>query len=197
MYEKTEKVVAELKDKWDKTEEKPALIGLVTASIVLVYVLNGIVSAIDKIPVVSGLFELIGIFVSSWFVYRYLVFGPGTTPALASSRLTSYGKTLRPSSYRSPGAQAEHSRIFQEGTRQGLSRRALSKAQVPTVHRRSVAFCQNKDQQWHKNSKLPVLDLCLFCCLSISCNIYEHNVNFHFTRLGFPAAHMQPSLSCL
>lgn len=83
MYEKTEKVVAELKDKWDKTEEKPALIGLVTASIVLVYVLNGIVSAIDKIPVVSGLFELIGIFVSSWFVYRYLVFGPGMTPARA------------------------------------------------------------------------------------------------------------------
>lgn len=79
IYEKTEKVVAELKDKWDQTEEKPALIGLVTASIVLLYVLNGIVSAIDKIPVVSGLFELIGIFVSSWFVYRYLVFGPGTT----------------------------------------------------------------------------------------------------------------------
>eukprot|EP00892_Ulva_mutabilis_P001503 jgi/Ulvmu1/11353/UM075_0013.1 len=76
LYEKTEKVVADIKDKWEKTEEKPALIGLITASIVLLYVLNGIVSAVDQIPVVSGIFELIGIFVSSWFVYRYLVFGP-------------------------------------------------------------------------------------------------------------------------
>lgn len=108
LYEKTEKVVADIKEKWDKTEEKPALIGLVTASIVLLYVLNGIVSAVDKIPVISGMFELIGIFVSSWFVYRYLVFGPGT-PACNLCLSThvlqtdwSYSKVCRP-----PGVKGE------------------------------------------------------------------------------------------
>lgn len=123
IYEKTEKVVAELKDKWDKTEEKPALIGLVTASIVLLYVLNGIVSAIDKIPVVSGLFELIGIFVSSWFVYRYLVFGPGT---ISRVRLDLYLTSTHVQCFkercacRSPGAEAKYPGFLQEGTRQGL-----------------------------------------------------------------------------
>jgi len=90
--------VADIKEKWDKTEEKPALIGLVTASIVLLYVLNGIVSAGDKIPVISGMFELIGIF----------VFGPGT-PACNLCLSThvlqtdwSYSKVCRP-----PGVKGE------------------------------------------------------------------------------------------
>jgi hypothetical protein len=33
-----------------------------------------------QVPVVSGVLELVGIFVSSWFVYRYLIFGPGVLP---------------------------------------------------------------------------------------------------------------------
>ena len=77
IYEQTEKIVADLKNKWEKTEEKPAAIGLTVAAFVGLYVLNGIVGAIDNIPIVSGVLELVGIFVTSWFVYRYLVFGPG------------------------------------------------------------------------------------------------------------------------
>lgn len=77
LYERTEKVVADLKEKWDKTEEKPAAIGLTAAAFVGLWVLNGVVNALDRIPVISGSLELVGIFVSSWFVYRYLVFGPG------------------------------------------------------------------------------------------------------------------------
>jgi hypothetical protein len=77
IYEQTEKVVADLKNKWDQTEEKPAAIGLTVAAFVGLYVLNGVVNALDKIPVISGVLELVGIFVTSWFVYRYLVFGPG------------------------------------------------------------------------------------------------------------------------
>ena len=74
--ERTEVVVAEIKDKWDKTEEKPAFIGLAAASFVGLYVLNGVTNALEGVPLFSGLFKLIGIFVSSWFVYRYLVFAP-------------------------------------------------------------------------------------------------------------------------
>jgi hypothetical protein len=76
IQERTERVVADLKDKWEKTEEKPAFIGLTAASIVGIYVLNGVVDALEGVPLFSGLFKLIGIFVSSWFVYRYLVFAP-------------------------------------------------------------------------------------------------------------------------
>jgi CAAD domains of cyanobacterial aminoacyl-tRNA synthetase len=77
IYERTEKIVADLKDKWDKTEEKPAALGLTAAAFVGLWVLNGVVNALDNIPVVSGVLELVGVFVTSWFVYRYLVFGPG------------------------------------------------------------------------------------------------------------------------
>lgn len=77
LYEQTEKVVADLKTKWEKTEEKPAAIGLTVAAFVGLYVANGIVNALDTIPIISGVLELVGIFVTSWFVYRYLVFGPG------------------------------------------------------------------------------------------------------------------------
>lgn len=76
LYEQTEKVVADLKNKWEKTEEKPAAIGLTVAAFVGLYVANGIVNALDTIPIISGVLELVGIFVTSWFVYRYLVFGP-------------------------------------------------------------------------------------------------------------------------
>lgn len=81
IYEQTEKVVADLKTKWDKTEEKPAAIGLTVAAFVALYVANGVVNALDNIPVISGVLELVGIFVTSWFVYRYLVFGPGAPTA--------------------------------------------------------------------------------------------------------------------
>eukprot|EP01025_Chloroclados_australasicus_P043647 TRINITY_DN4683_c1_g1_i2.p3 TRINITY_DN4683_c1_g1~~TRINITY_DN4683_c1_g1_i2.p3 ORF type:complete len:141 (+),score=16.03 TRINITY_DN4683_c1_g1_i2:185-607(+) len=76
MYEATEKVVADIKTKWDKTEEKPAAVALLITGVVAVYVLNGVVNAVHSVPIISGVFELVGIFVSSWFVYRYLVFGP-------------------------------------------------------------------------------------------------------------------------
>ena len=62
--------------KWDKTEEKPAVIAITTAAFVGVWALSGLVDRIDRLPVIGGLLELVGLVVTSWFVYRYLVFGP-------------------------------------------------------------------------------------------------------------------------
>lgn len=45
-----------------------ALLALITAS--------SVVDTIDRIPIVSNIIELIGIGVTGWFTYRYLVFGP-------------------------------------------------------------------------------------------------------------------------
>lgn len=62
--------------KWDKTDEKPAVVAITTAAFVGVWALSGVVDRIDKLPVIGGLLELVGLVVTSWFVYRYLVFGP-------------------------------------------------------------------------------------------------------------------------
>lgn len=62
--------------KWDRTEEKPAVIAITTAAFVGVWALSGLVDRIDKLPVIGGLLELVGLVVTSWFVYRYLIFGP-------------------------------------------------------------------------------------------------------------------------
>jgi len=46
-------------------------IGLVFASIVAVKLLLAIIGAINDIPLLSPLFELVGMSYSAWFVYRY------------------------------------------------------------------------------------------------------------------------------
>mmetsp|Transcript_16984 Transcript_16984/g.40521 ORF Transcript_16984/g.40521 Transcript_16984/m.40521 type:complete len:150 (-) Transcript_16984:57-506(-) len=73
---KAEKTAEELKKKWEATEEKPAAIALTVAGFVAVWASAGVVSAVDSLPVIGDLFELIGLFVTGWFVYRYLIFGP-------------------------------------------------------------------------------------------------------------------------
>ncbi|GJR23990.1 hypothetical protein Tco_0972517 [Tanacetum coccineum] len=69
-------IVESVQNVWDKPEDRIALFGLGFASVVALWASLNLVTAIDKIPVVSGLFELIGIWFSAWFVYRYLLFKP-------------------------------------------------------------------------------------------------------------------------
>jgi hypothetical protein len=48
------------------------VIGLIVAAYVAVKLLFAVLGAINEIPLLSPLFELIGIFYTGWFVYRYL-----------------------------------------------------------------------------------------------------------------------------
>jgi hypothetical protein len=48
-------------------------IGLVIASIIAVKLLLAIIGAINDIPLMSPLFELVGISYSAWFIYRYML----------------------------------------------------------------------------------------------------------------------------
>lgn len=70
--------------KWDETEEKPAVIAITSAAFVGVWALSGLVDRIDRLPIVGGLLELVGLVVTSWFVYRYLIFGPDRYVQIAS-----------------------------------------------------------------------------------------------------------------
>ncbi|GKE93506.1 protein curvature thylakoid 1C, chloroplastic, partial [Tanacetum coccineum] len=58
-------IVESVQSVWDKPEDRIALFGLGFASVVALWASLTLVTAIDKIPVVSGLFELIGIWFSA------------------------------------------------------------------------------------------------------------------------------------
>ena len=62
--------------KWDQTEEKPAVVAIGVGTFVTIWALSGLVDRIDKLPIIGGLLELVGLLVTGWFIYRYLVFGP-------------------------------------------------------------------------------------------------------------------------
>eukprot|EP00243_Klebsormidium_subtile_P006631 TRINITY_DN2853_c0_g1_i2.p1 TRINITY_DN2853_c0_g1~~TRINITY_DN2853_c0_g1_i2.p1 ORF type:complete len:181 (+),score=35.36 TRINITY_DN2853_c0_g1_i2:166-708(+) len=61
---------------WDKQEDKLAIVGLGVSGIVALWASSGLLSSIDKLPVLPGFFEFVGILFTGWFVYRYLLFKP-------------------------------------------------------------------------------------------------------------------------
>ncbi|KAL8252402.1 hypothetical protein R6Q59_036095 [Mikania micrantha] len=69
-------IVGSVRNVWDKPEDLVALIGVGFASVATLWASLGVITAIDKLPVVPGVFELIGILFIAWFVYRYLLFKP-------------------------------------------------------------------------------------------------------------------------
>ncbi|KAG0625218.1 hypothetical protein M758_2G037200 [Ceratodon purpureus] len=65
-----------LQDAWEKSDDKPAIAGLVAAGLIGVWAAFGLVGAIEKLPLIPDIFEIVGILFSGWFVYRYLLFKP-------------------------------------------------------------------------------------------------------------------------
>lgn len=51
----------------------------------------------DKIPIISGLIELVGIGVTGWFIWRYMLFGPDRC-----------GRPSRLLTWQSPGCTVKH-----------------------------------------------------------------------------------------
>ncbi|KAL8232398.1 hypothetical protein R6Q57_002176 [Mikania cordata] len=69
-------IVGSVRNVWDKPEDLVALIGVGFASVATLWASLGVITAIDKLPVIPGVFELIGILFIAWFIYRYLLFKP-------------------------------------------------------------------------------------------------------------------------
>ncbi|KAK9903238.1 hypothetical protein WJX75_000526 [Coccomyxa subellipsoidea] len=76
MTEKYKEIASDLKEKWDETEEKPAVVAITISAFIAIWAASGVVDAVDKLPVIGGLLELVGLLVTGWFAYRYLIFGP-------------------------------------------------------------------------------------------------------------------------
>lgn len=65
-----------LQTTWENTEEKPAAVAITMSAFLALWALNSVVEAVDRLPLFGGLFEMVGIIVTGWFIYRYLIFGP-------------------------------------------------------------------------------------------------------------------------
>ncbi|KAG9455445.1 hypothetical protein H6P81_008349 [Aristolochia fimbriata] len=68
--------VKTVQEAWDKVEDRYAVVSLGAAAIIALWGSTGLVSAIDKLPLVPGVLELVGIGYSGWFAYRNLIFKP-------------------------------------------------------------------------------------------------------------------------
>ncbi|OMO66670.1 hypothetical protein COLO4_30438 [Corchorus olitorius] len=70
-------IVKSVQNVWDNSDEdKIAVIGLGFSAIVVLWASANVVAAVDKLPIIPNVLEIIGILFSMWFVYRYLLFKP-------------------------------------------------------------------------------------------------------------------------
>ncbi|XP_051146023.1 protein CURVATURE THYLAKOID 1B, chloroplastic [Andrographis paniculata] len=72
----TPEIVKTLQDAWDKVEDKYAVTSLAVAGGVALWGSVGMISAIEKLPLIPGVLELVGIGYTGWFAYKNLVFQP-------------------------------------------------------------------------------------------------------------------------
>jgi len=70
----TDAIVNDLQEKWEAVENKPAAIIYATGALAGVWVANSVVGAINALPLLPKMFELVGLGYSAWFTYRYLLF---------------------------------------------------------------------------------------------------------------------------
>ncbi|XP_062156224.1 protein CURVATURE THYLAKOID 1B, chloroplastic [Alnus glutinosa] len=69
-------IVKTVQEAWDKVEDKYAVSSLAVAGVVALWGSTGMISAIDRLPLVPGVLELVGIGYSGWFAYKNLIFKP-------------------------------------------------------------------------------------------------------------------------
>ncbi|KAF8412049.1 hypothetical protein HHK36_000002 [Tetracentron sinense] len=69
-------IVKTVQEAWDKLEDKYAVTSLAFAGVVALWGSTGMISAIDRLPLVPGVLELVGIGYSGWFAYKNLLFKP-------------------------------------------------------------------------------------------------------------------------
>ncbi|KAI3444461.1 hypothetical protein Pfo_001126 [Paulownia fortunei] len=64
----------DLKEKWDAVENKSTVLLYGGGAIVAVWLASIVVGAINSVPLLPKIMELVGLGYTGWFVYRYLLF---------------------------------------------------------------------------------------------------------------------------
>ncbi|KAB1219546.1 Protein CURVATURE THYLAKOID 1A, chloroplastic [Morella rubra] len=70
----TSELFSDLKEKWDAIENKSTVILYGGGAIVAVWLSSIVVGAINSVPLLPKIMELVGLGYTGWFVYRYLLF---------------------------------------------------------------------------------------------------------------------------
>ncbi|KAM3204467.1 protein CURVATURE THYLAKOID 1B, chloroplastic [Capsicum annuum] len=69
-------LVQKIQEAWDKVDDKYAVSSLGVAAFILLWSSTGVISAIDRLPLIPGVLELVGIGYTGWFAYKNLIFKP-------------------------------------------------------------------------------------------------------------------------
>ncbi|VAI60502.1 unnamed protein product [Triticum turgidum subsp. durum] len=69
-----DELVDDLKAKWDAVENKSTVLTYAGGAIVAVWFSSVIVGAVNSLPLLPKIMELVGLGYTGWFVYRYLLF---------------------------------------------------------------------------------------------------------------------------
>ncbi|KAM0945540.1 putative cyanobacterial aminoacyl-tRNA synthetase, CAAD domain, protein CURVATURE THYLAKOID 1 [Dioscorea sansibarensis] len=78
-----------IQETWDKLEDKYAVAALVFALAVALWCSTGLISvAVDRLPVLPGILELVGIGYTGWFIYRNLIFKPDREALITKVKCT-------------------------------------------------------------------------------------------------------------
>uniref|UniRef100_A0A7N0U688 Cyanobacterial aminoacyl-tRNA synthetase CAAD domain-containing protein n=1 Tax=Kalanchoe fedtschenkoi TaxID=63787 RepID=A0A7N0U688_KALFE len=67
----------DLKEKWDAIEDKTTVLLYGGGAVAAVWVSSIVVGAINSVPLLPKIMELVGLGYTGWFVYRYLLFKSG------------------------------------------------------------------------------------------------------------------------
>ncbi|XP_057454735.1 protein CURVATURE THYLAKOID 1A, chloroplastic [Lotus japonicus] len=70
----TNELISDLKEKWDAVENKSTVIIYGGGALVAVWLSSILVGAINSVPLLPKIMELVGLGYTGWFVYRYLLF---------------------------------------------------------------------------------------------------------------------------
>ncbi|XP_020243468.1 protein CURVATURE THYLAKOID 1A, chloroplastic-like, partial [Asparagus officinalis] len=70
----TDELLSDLKEKWDAIENKSTVFIYGGGAIIAVWLSSILVGAINSVPLLPKIMELVGLGYTGWFVYRYLLF---------------------------------------------------------------------------------------------------------------------------
>lgn len=69
-----DEVLATIADKWEETENKATVITYAAGATAALWLSSTLVGAINVVPLLPKVMELVGLGYSTWFVYRYVLF---------------------------------------------------------------------------------------------------------------------------
>ncbi|KAL5211715.1 hypothetical protein ABZP36_022562 [Zizania latifolia] len=72
--ESGDELIEDLKAKWDAVENKSTVLTYAGGAVVALWLSSVIVGAVNSVPLLPKIMELVGLGYTGWFVYRYLLF---------------------------------------------------------------------------------------------------------------------------